>query len=371
MKKKLSDMRKQKSGLDTHMGSACSKVAFGWAKKSFGNRQKRAGRLLPTVDGGYSSLLDISGVRIGMSSDGIGTKIEIAERVQKYDSLGYDLIAMTMDDLICNGFEPAFLSNILDVDVLDKNIINELMQGLYQAAKFSNTIITGGEIAELGSRISGYGRKMHFNWCATGVGVLHKSLKAPLTGKEIKPGDAIVSLYNPGFRSNGFSLLRKILSGKFGDKWHSKKIQGIPLTWGEAALTPCLIYSPLISGLLDAGISFHGIAHITGGGIVDNLGRLLKINKLGAGLTNLFPPDEFISKAMALGNISCEFAYRYWNMGNGMMLILPQEDAKTAVTRINRKKNYKARIAGVVTEEPIITIRNNGNTYTYTSFENK
>jgi phosphoribosylformylglycinamidine cyclo-ligase len=372
MKKKSENTKREtESGLNTDLGSACSKVAFRHAKNTFKNRKGRSGRLLPTVDGGYASLLDINGQRIGISSDGIGTKIEIAERMGIYSTLGYDLVAMTIDDLVCNGYEPAFLSNILDVDRLDIEIVDELMQGLQDAATTSNIVVTGGEIAELGKRIGGFGSRMHFNWCATGIGVLHPNLSEPITGKQIQPGDAVISVYSPGFRSNGFSLLRKILSKKYGAAWHLAEYEASGISWGEAALTPCLLYSPLIVSILDKSLPIRGIAHITGGGVVDNLGRLLKVNKLGARLDNLFSPDSSMSRLIELGKVQMSYAFRYLNMNNGMLLVVPQSDAARILTAINRNKKYKAKNAGSITSERRITIRHEDENYTYTAFENK
>ena len=301
------------SGIDTNKGSICSKIAYNWAKKTFVNRINEPGEIQQCIDGSFSTMIYFNGVKIGISSDGIGTKIEMAERTGIYDTLGFDLVAMTVDDLTVNGFVPTSFSNILDVDILDNDIVDSLMKGLFDAANFSKIAVTGGEIAELGNRIGGYGDKMHFNWCATGIGILHKNLSAAIDGSNITNGDVIISVYNPGFRSNGFSLLRKILLENYGKEWHKKSFD-VNNTWGEAALTPSLIYSPLIIKLLDNKIDVHGIAHITGGGVVDNLGRLLKVNKKGAVLDNIFDPDEALKELIRIGNVPLIKAYRYWNM---------------------------------------------------------
>jgi len=204
-----------KPGIDTKIGNSCSRAAFAWAQKTFKNRKGVSGAPILSVAGSFCNIMAFGDECIGMTSDGIGTKVEVAERVGKYDTLGFDLVAMVADDLAANGIEPVNLSNILDVDVLDHSIVDELMKGLHDAANFSGIAVTGGEIAELGNRVGGYGRKMHFNWCSTAIGVLPKGGK-PITGKLIKPGDTVIALRNPGFRSNGFSLVRKALAGRFG-----------------------------------------------------------------------------------------------------------------------------------------------------------
>ena len=357
--------------MNTHLGSSCSTVAFNWAKKSFAHRNGLQGGIIPTTDGGYSTQLDCDGTKIGISSDGIGTKIEIAERMKKYDTLGYDLTAMAIDDLICNGFEPAFISNILDVDLLNTSVVDELMKGLYQAAEESNIIITGGEIAELGNRIGGYGNGMHFNWGATAIGILHKKLKQPITGKSVAEGDIIISLYNEGFRSNGYSLLRKILAEKYGDNWHLKKMSGTKTSWGEIALVPCRIYSPPVVELLNKKLIPTGIVHVTGGGVVDNLGRILKVNDLGAVLDGLFKPEEYFLQLMRMGSIPFEKAYRYWNMNNGMLIIVSERIAGKTLDVLNDIMPDKARVAGQVVREKVIRIQNLHADITYTSYKNK
>lgn len=342
------------SGLDIEAGDRCSQNAYRWAKKTFRFRENKAGMVCQNLDGAFSTMLDFYGTRIGIASDGIGTKIELAERTGIYHSLGYDLMAMVIDDLATAGFEPTNISNILDVDVLDYDIIDELMRGLHHAAKETEVAIADGEIAELGPRISGYGDRMHFNWCATAVGVLHESLEHPVDGTDIQPGDIIISLKSRGFRSNGFSLVRQIMSECFGEAWHTVRYDDMT-TWGEVLLTPSQIFAPVIGRLFDAGIHLKGIAHITGGGIEGNLKRVLNVNQVGASLNNLFEPLPMMKKICEIGNIRPEIAYTYWNMGNGMLVIVDKAKIGPALLHLN-KGGYEASAAGEVVTEPGIKI---------------
>ncbi len=346
-------MRKKQSGLDIDLGNRCSQIAYGWAKKTFHLRPAGSGNPLTGLDGAFSNVMDYHGVKIGMSSDGIGTKIELAERTGIYNTLGFDLIAMVADDLAANGMETVNLSNILDVDYLDAQVVDQLMEGLYKAAEFARITITGGEIAELGSRICGWGKGMHFNWAATGVGILPPGAKV-IDGSDVRNGDAVVALKSRGFRSNGFSLLRKIMAEQFGDNWHEQPYSG-DKTWGEVLLTPSLIYTPLIADLLKEKIALHGIAHITGGGIGDNFARVLKVSGLGARLDRLFEPPEFMLRVQELGRVPEEQAYRLWNMGNGMLLVLPPEQAED-VLAYAKERNYPARMAGEIWQEKRIEL---------------
>ena len=345
------------SGLDIDLGNRCSQIAYGWAKKTFANREPGTGNPLMNVDGGFANVMDFGGVKIGMSSDGIGTKIELAERTGIYHTLGFDLIAMVADDLAANGLETVNLSNILDVDFLDAQIVDELMRGLHDAANFAQITITGGEIAELGDRIGGWGDRMHFNWGATGIGILPEGQHI-IDGSQIETGDLVVALKSRGFRSNGFSLIRRIMQERFGDEWHNQPYDG-SMTWGEKLLTPSLIFSPLIAALRKAGSEIHGIAHITGGGLPDNLQRILKPRYLGAALTDLFEPLEVMLKLQELGQVEDEKAYRLWNMGNGMVLIVPPAEADSVIRKA-MEDEYQAKICGVITAQTKITIHSLG-----------
>ena len=346
---------KKQSGLDIDLGNRCSANAYGWAKKTFKFRSGKKGDPKIGLEGSFANSVFFGNERIGISSDGIGTKVEVAERMQKYDTLGFDLVAMVVDDLIVNGFEPTNLSNIIDVDFLDYDIINSLMSGLYKASENAKIAVTGGEIAELGNRICGYGDNMHFNWTATAIGTLISELENPMDGSSVRPGDTVISLQSRGFRSNGFSLARKILTEKYGDDWHNKEfIQD--KKWGDVLLTPSIIYSPAVTELFNKRFNIKAAVHITGGGIGDNLKRALKKNGLGAEFDNLFAPHLAMQTLGEMGNIPLETLYRIWNMGNGMLIILPSFEAESAVTYLNKMK-YNAKVAGKITKDSKIVIK--------------
>ena len=346
----------KQSGIDIDLGNSCSKIAYDWAKKTFSNRKNKMGQLDVNLEGSFSNILYFDKIRLGIGSDGIGTKIEVAERMKKYDTLGYDLVAMVADDLVANGFQPTNLSNILDVDHLDEQIVDELMKGLHNASKEASIAVTGGEIAELGNRICGYGNKMHFNWCSTAIGYLPDELEKPIDGSEIQPGNKIIGLYSRGFRSNGFSLIRKILLDQFGDKWHEKAYSENQ-KWGDIALIPSDLYSPIVNKLIENDCKIHGIVHVTGGGLSDNTMRILKKKNLGALFNDIFEPHVYMKKLQTLGEVSEELAYRVWNMGTGMLIIADQEEATKICDQI---KTIETRICGTITEDRKIDIYTKG-----------
>ncbi|WP_139925452.1 AIR synthase-related protein [Hymenobacter sp. DG01] len=365
----MNNTLKATAGYSIEEGNAASKNAYHWAQKTFSTRAGKPGEPAQDLAGGFSNEIRFGSERLGIGSDGIGTKIEVAERLDRYDTLGYDLIAMVADDLIVAGFVPTNLSNIIDVNTLNYEVVDELMRGLHDAAQFSQIAVTGGEIAELGNRIGGYpGAKMNFNWCSTAVGVLHPSLERPLSGANVRAGQAVVALRSPSFRSNGYSLARRALTKAFGEKWHEAPYEAAEgneagsqqltasnaKTWGEVMLAPSLIFSPGVAAVLDAGLPLHAAAHITGGGIADNFKRVLK-NGVGAELTNLFEPLPAMQQLAELAGITPQEAYLYWNMGNGMLLVTNEAQAE-AVAETLRNHGYQAQVAGHITPEPGVTL---------------
>ncbi len=348
---------KEESGLDLNIQDLCSKIAVGHASRSFNNRRGKIGAPLLEKGEHFASILDFGSHYLVVSSDGIGTKIEIAERTGKYDSLGFDLTAMAVDDLAAVAAEPVGISNIIDVDFLDRRIIDQLMAGLERAAEAAKIVIAGGEIAEVGDRIGGYGTGMHFNWCATAFGVMTKPAN-PVTGDGITVGDTVISMRSKGFRSNGFSLIRKIMKNRFGQEWHQAPWKN-DKTFGEVLLEPSLIYSPAVVHAIANDIRFKGIAHVTGGGIIGNLKRLLQINGLGADLFDLFEPHDFVRDVQRLGEIDEARAYEYWNMGNGMLLIVDEDDSGRLLSSAS-ELGYEAKTAGRIISESRVTLNSKG-----------
>jgi len=336
------------------LADRCSQTAFMASKRTFHNRAHRWGEAVPTLDHFFCQLLRTPTHTLAIASDGIGTKIEIAERCANFATLGYDLVAMVADDIICCGAEPTHLSNILDVDKLDAHIVSELFLGLTRAANEANMMITGGETAELGNRIGGFGNGMHFNWCATALGILPDHEKA-IDGSAINEGDAVISLQSCGLRSNGFSLARKILSAQFGEHWHREWFDR-EKTWGEQLLTPSLIYAPHIVSLLQKKMPIAGIAHITGGGIAANFERILSPWNKGAVLDSLCAPHEEMKCLQTLGSLSDRTCYETWNMGSGMLLVISPEHQERLLNELRAKK-LGAQVAGFVTSERAIIIR--------------
>lgn len=339
------------TGVDA--GHACSELAYRWCEASFSHRTGRAGQVAGDVRASFASVLGLGEMRLGITSDGIGTKIEIAERARRYDTLGFDLVAMVVDDLAANGLEPVCVSNILDVDVPDPAVVEPLMAGLHRAAAAARVVLAGGETAALGSRVRGFGPGMHFNWCATALGILPEGLD-PIDGRAVEVGDVILGFRGDGLRSNGFSLARRILTRALGTTWHDRALDGWT-RWADALLTPSEIFAPQVVDLIASGVRPHGIAHITGGGIPEKLGRVLAVRGLGGELTDLFPPPGVVTALRELGKVPAETAYRAWNMGNPLLVVLDPRDVEPALSCLGRGP-HAVRAVGRVVAEPAVTI---------------
>ncbi len=335
----------KKSGVDVELGDRCSKIAYGAAKNTFAGRVGMIGRSV-VDDGGFAGLLDMGDFYLVQNDDGVGTKIEVAEKMRKFDNLGYDLLAMVLDDAICIGAEVISVTNTLDTPHLDEVMIRALMSGLEKACLEEKVVVPGGELAELGSALNGA------VWNATAVGIVAKD--RILNASNIQTGDAIIGLKSNGIRSNGLSLVRLILTERFGENWIEEKYDDHQ-TWGELLLTPSKIYHSSILNIIgrynDPKEHFiKGIVHNTGGGIRGNLPRLLKKQGLGAKLDNLIPPHDFMLKLMEFGNIDREEAYKTWNMGVGMFLVVDADHSEEMI-QLLAKEGVESKQIGFVTDD--------------------
>ncbi len=344
----------KESGVDVNLGDKCSKFAYNAAKGTFVGREGLIGQ--PVKDeGGFTGMMDMGDFYMIQNDDGVGTKIEVAERMKKFDTLGYDLIAMVADDGICVGAEIISITNTLDTPKLDEEMVEGLMTGLKKAALEQKIVVPGGELAELGDTLNGA------VWNATAVGVVEKN--KVITGDDINEGDTIIVLKSEGIRSNGLSLTRMILKKKFGEDWvHADYGSSISSgrTWGDVILAPSKIYHRALLSLIggykqERKFNIKGIVHNTGGGIKGNLPRLLKKRGLGAELNNLPEPHEFMRKLQEFGDVSDEEAYKTWNMGVGMMMVVNSLDVDRILDSL-KHEGIDGAVAGKVTSGTEIKI---------------
>jgi len=332
----------KKAGVNVFLGDKCSAMAYSAAKKTFSNRKGKIGQAL-SLKGGFSGPIFFQNLKnsfIVKNSDGVGSKAVIAQKMKKFDTLAFDLIAMVADDCAAVGAEPIAATNTLDMEKVNEKIVSGLVKGIPKACKRAGIAMVGGEIAELKDQVKG------FTWNADLIGVLEK--KKMVDGSKIKKGDSIVAFKSNGIRSNGLTLARKILYKKYGKNWHMKKFKG--KRWGSILLKPSLIVSPAIVEMAGAygkkgKCRVHGLVHVTGGGIFGNLARVMKKSKFCAVFDRLFSPQPEFIELMRLGRTGFRDAYSAWNMGNCFLVVTPEP--KKAI-KIAKRHGIKARVAGKI-----------------------
>lgn len=357
------------AGVDITLGDLASDILYKASRETWKNREGRFGEVFIP----FEHFSGLRAVRVGglpadsvssLSFDGIGTKVEVAERDRKHNTAAYDLFAMLCDDAVRYGVEPVLIGSVLDVKSLGKDAngnylhyIQQIADGMVDAAREANVAVINGEIAELGYRVRGYG-EFNYNW-AGGVVWFGRESRL-LTGFEVEPGNSLVALKEEGFRSNGISLLRKIMVLEYGDEWQEEKYKGEKL--GEIALHPSKIYSATV---VDMTGGFEGepkadvraVAHITGGGIPGKLGRTLKPSGLGALIDDPFEPCDLMLHCQEIGDVADEEAYNTWNMGQGKIITTPEPDN---VIKIAKSHNIEAKVVGRIKKEPGIEIISRG-----------
>ena len=300
------------------------------------------GRVAVSLSGGFAGGVKVGGYIITASDDTVGTKIEVAERMNDFSTLGADLCAMVADDTVCVGAEVLMLSNTIECDVVQPKKIEAMVKSLAAICKRQGIVIPGGEIAELGSAVHGYA------WGGHATGIAHP--KKVITGKGICAGDAVIGLREKGLRCNGLSLARAILQRQYGNAWHNKLWRG--KKWGTLLLTPSTVYHAAVLNIIGRHtqkekVNIKGICHITGGGIPGNALRMIKKPGLGLRLHNLWPAPDFVKELMRMGGVTQEEARNTWNLGTGMIMVVKQKDAEK-VTTLLKKEKISARIVGQV-----------------------
>jgi len=362
----------RESGVNIELGDVASQVLYEAAKATWENRKGKLGELIvPFDDFTGVRAIDVSnlprGTLMNIGFDGVGTKMELAERIGNHRTIGHDLFAMLCDDVIVRGAEPVLIGSILDVNTLgteekphtDK--VKQLAEGYINGARAANVAIVNGEIAELGGRVGGYG-PFNYNWGGAVVWFANK--ERLFTGNEIKPGDSLVGLREDGFRSNGLSLVRKIMQDRYEDNWHKVHCHDASCTFGEAILTPSKIYTAAVVDMFggydldrEPRAEVHGVAHITGGGIPGKLGRILKPSGLGAKIDYPFEAISFMKIIQKIGEVPDREAYKTWNMRHGAIIVTPEPEK---VIQVASEYEIEGRRIGHVTEESGIRIYSRG-----------
>jgi len=272
-------------------------------------------------------------------TDGVGTKLKVAFALNKHDTIGIDLVAMSVNDIITCGAKPLFFLDYISIGKLSEKVVVEIVKGVTEGCKMADCALLGGETAEM----PGFYAEGEYDLAGFAVGVVEKS--QIIDGKKIKEGDAVIGIASNGLHSNGFSLVRKVLleskKYKIGDK-----IPSLEKSLGEELLRPTSIYVSPVLHLLEK-YKILGIAHITGGGIVENIPRILPEGvsvRIDQESWSTPPIFTFIQEE---GKISDGEMYRTFNMGIGMVLIVSQNDASKVMDEL-KMVEYDSYLIGKV-----------------------
>jgi len=246
-------------------------------------------------------------------TDGVGTKLKIALDTKKYDSIGIDCFAMCANDILCHGAKPLFFLDYLACGKLDSNVASEIVLGMVKACKDNECALIGGETAEM----PGMYQVGDYDVAGFCVGIVERD--EIIDGSKIKKGDKIIAIPSSGFHSNGFSLVRKV----FPD--FEEEFEGKPLY--ETLLEPTRLYYQPIHQLLKV-VSLNGIAHITGGGLIENVPRIIPNGLCAAIQTEKIRIPSIMLELEKRGNVDRMEMFGTFNMGVGMVVIVDEKDAE-------------------------------------------
>lgn len=296
--------------------------------------------------GHYANVLKIAeNLGVAVSTDGVGSKVIIAEQMGKFDTVGIDCMAMNVNDLICVGATPIALVDYIAVERADAAMLEQIAEGLKTGAEAAGVEIPGGELAQLPELIKGHPSPTGFDLVGAAFGTV--ALDAIVTGDAIAPGDVIIGLPSSGIHSNGLTLARKALLDDGGLALTDTPPELGGKSVGEELLTPTAIYVKPILELLRSPVEVRGLAHLTSGGVLN----LLRLNKdVGYSFNSPLAPQPVFGMIQRTGGVSDTEMHEVFNMGCGFCVIVPPEHADAADTLL-RSHYYGAHVIGEVTAE--------------------
>lgn len=297
--------------------------------------------------GHYAAVLKLDD-RIGLAfcTDGVGSKVIVAEQAGRFDTVGIDCIAMNVNDVICVGAEPIALVDYIAVEEAQPDMLRDIAVGLRKGAEQAGVEIPGGELAQLPELIKGHPSPNGFDLCASCIGVV--PLDRIITGAAIEPGDAIVGIPSSGVHSNGMTLARSVLSDL---KEAPPELGG--RTVADELLEPTVIYVRAILELIGSEVGVRGLAHITGDGFL-NLTRLHA--PVGYRIDSPLPVPPVFSLIGERGQVGDAELWEVFNMGCGFCVVVPQAQADAAVELLGRHHTGAAVIGAITDQDGLVEL---------------
>ncbi|QKW51463.1 phosphoribosylformylglycinamidine cyclo-ligase [Streptomyces buecherae] len=328
------------AGVDIEAGDRAVELMKEWVKKA--TRPEVVGGL-----GGFAGLFDASVLKrydrplLASATDGVGTKVDIARRLGVYDTIGHDLVGMVVDDLVVCGAEPLFMTDYICVGKVYPERVAAIVKGIAEGCVLAGCALVGGETAEHPGLLGAD----DFDVAGAGTGVVEADRL--LGAERIRPGDVAIAMESSGLHSNGYSLVRHVLFDRAG--WSlDREVAEFGRTLGEELLEPTKIYA-LDCLALTRTAEVHAYSHITGGGLANNLARVIP-DALHATIDrSTWTPDPVFDVVGRAGSVERAELEKTLNMGVGMIAIVPQESVDVALTTL-ADRGVDAWVAGEITE---------------------
>ncbi len=304
--------------------------------------------------GGFGGLLRLSGAYespvLVAGTDGVGTKLKIAFMMDQHDTVGQDLVAMCVNDILCQGATPLFFLDYLATGKLEAEKAAQLVKGITDGCKLSNMPLLGGETAEM----PGFYQDGEYDMAGFAVGVVDEP--CIISGASIQEGDVLIGLSSSGVHSNGFSLVRKLFFDRMGLDVAST-LPELDRPLGEVLLTPTRIYVKPILAVYDS-VAVKGAVHMTGGGFFENIPRIMPQGLMAKVNLNTWEPLDIFKAIAAHGHVSEAEMFATFNMGIGFILVLSPHDVDQTLD-ILKQKGEEARVIGQVVpgEEGVVLCR--------------
>ncbi|MER5784828.1 phosphoribosylformylglycinamidine cyclo-ligase [Streptomyces mobaraensis] len=328
------------AGVDIEAGDRAVELMKEWVKKA--TRPEVVGGL-----GGFAGLFDASALKryerplLASATDGVGTKVDIARRMGVYDTIGHDLVGMVVDDLVVCGAEPLFMTDYICVGKVYPERVAAIVKGIAEGCTLAGCALVGGETAEHPGLLGAD----EFDVAGAGTGVVEADRL--LGAERVRPGDVVIAMASSGLHSNGYSLVRHVLLDRAG--WSlDREVPELGRTLGEELLEPTRIYS-LDCLALTRTTEVHAFSHITGGGLANNLARVIP-DHLHAGIDRAtWTPDPVFTLVGEVGRVERAELEKTLNMGVGMMAVVPAESVDAALTTL-ADRGVESWVAGEITE---------------------
>ncbi|MEW2406882.1 phosphoribosylformylglycinamidine cyclo-ligase [Streptomyces griseoviridis] len=328
------------AGVDIEAGDRAVELMKEWVKKT--QRPEVLGGL-----GGFAGLFDASALKryerplLASATDGVGTKVDIARRLGVYDTIGHDLVAMVMDDIVVCGAEPLFMTDYICVGKVHPERVAAIVKGIAEGCVLAGCALVGGETAEHPGLLGAD----DFDVAGAGTGVVEADR---LLGPDrIRTGDAVIAMAASGLHSNGYSLVRHVLLEQAGLSLDTR-IEEFGRTLGEELLEPTKIYS-LDCLALTRTAEVHAFSHITGGGLAANLARVVPDELHAVVDRSTWTPAPVFDLVGRTGQVERLELEKTLNMGVGMIAIVPEESADVALATL-ADRGVEAWVAGEITE---------------------